>query len=356
MSCIVSENQPIYQALIDKAASYPADKVAQYKAKAYNKTAEYVASMNESIYDNRGEFYGWWSPPRNSGIGFKTEEFINEFLKKNPRVPKKPVEEPVEEPIEAPNEFVIGAAKAMDEARKIAAQNAPSITIDHLRTVLGLDTKPVEKPATTRPWASYFDKPIIYTAENPRRSRRIASKPKVEYFTKEDEQDEIAEAIEAVCGKKSWQYSDELIAEFETWLPTADKYVKEKYNWRTGKYELRSKPECAKMWAMYYSTSLEKQKKLKKISKAIVKYCEKNNIEYNPLMEEKFAAWKADPANNKIISYSYTSYTACTCPTCDPTGERKKNPAANVTEYSYERGITYCINKWFSTLKKTIIL
>jgi hypothetical protein len=355
MSCIVSENQPIYQALIDKAASYPADKVAQYKAKAYNKTAEYVASMNESIYDNRGEFYGWWSPPPNSGIGFKTEEFINEFLKKNPRVPKKPVEEP--------NEFLIGTAKAMDEARKIAAQNAPSITIDQLRTVLGLDNtvqKPVEKPKAALDYYNLmqeWNKPDVYTAENPRRSKRNVGKPVVKYFTEEDEQDEIAEAIEAVCAKKGWKYSDNLVAEFEAWLPTADKYTLEKYDYKSDKYIPRSKAEAAKEWAMYYSTSLQAQQKLLKISKAIIKYCEKNNIEYNPLMGEKFAAWKADPVNKKLISYSYTSYSGgCTCPSCDPTGERKKNAAANAVENSYERSVTYCVKAWFSTLKKTVIL
>ncbi len=344
MSCIVSENQPIYQALIDKAASYPADKVAQYKAKAYNKTAEYVANMNESIYDNRGEFYGWWCPPPKSGIGFKTEEFINEFLKKNPRVPKKPVEEP--------NEFVIGAAKAMDEARKIAAQNAPSITIDQLRTVLGLDTKAVEKPATTRPWASYFDKPVIYTAENPRRSKRIAKMPKVEYFTKEDEQDEIAEAIKSVCVKKDWEYSDDMVSEFEAWLPTADKYTLEKYDYKTGKYILRTKLECAKEWVMYYSKNIEEQKKQQKFSKNIIKYCEKNNIEYQDVMAKKFAAWKADPANKKLVTYTYNSYSGCTCDSCDPSGTKM----ASAIEYTYDRTPAYCINKWFSTLKKTVIL
>ena len=310
MSCIISENQPIYQALIDKATSYPADKVAQYKAKAYNKTAEYVANMNESIYDNRGEFYGWWSPPRNSGIGFKTEEFINEFLKKNPRVPKKPIEEPIEKPIEA-----------------------PKAALDYYNLM------------------QEWKKPVVYTAENPRRSKRNIGKPAVKYFTEEDEQDEITEAIEAFCAKKDYDYSDELVSEFNAWLSADEKRITKKYDWRSGKDILMSKAECAKEWAKYYSTSLQAQQKLKKFSKAIVKYCEKNNIEYNPMMDEKFAVWKADPANKKLITYTYTSYN-CTCVTCNPNGTIK----AESKEYSYERSATYCVNKWFSTLKKTVIL
>ncbi len=129
MNCTISANQPIYQALIDKAASYPADK--PYQAKAYKKAAEYVATMIDSIYAERGEFYGWWAAPRGSGIGFKTEEFINEFIKANP--------------------------------------------------------KPTSQQATTSQqvntmYDTYYDwimkeRYPVYTPENPRRSRRLAKKP-----------------------------------------------------------------------------------------------------------------------------------------------------------------------------------
>jgi hypothetical protein len=103
---------------------------------------------------------------------------------------------------------------------------------------------------------------------------------------------------------------------------------------------------------MYYSKSIQEQQKLKKFSKAIVKYCEKNNIEYQDVMAEKFAAWKADPANKKLVTYTYSSFSyGCACGSCDPTGTKM----ANVTEYSYERGYTYCVKQWFSTLKKTIV-
>jgi hypothetical protein len=248
----------------------------------------------------------------------------------------------------------------MDEARKIAAQNAPTITLDQLRTALGLDTKPVEPAKPAWSYSSYLEslKPVVYTAENPRRSKRVAAKPKVEYFTKEDEQDEIAEAILTVCKKKGYEFSEGLVAEFEAWLPTADKYTLEKYDYNTDKYIPRSKAEAAKEWAMYYSKSIEEQKKQQKLSKAIIKYCEKNNIEYQEVMVEKFAAWKADPANKNLVTSSYTSYNygGCTCSGCDPTGEKKKAAAEVKTETTYyERTPAYCVNKWFSTLKKTIV-
>jgi hypothetical protein len=68
-------------------------------------------------------------------------------------------------------------------------------------------------------------------------------------------------------------------------------------------------------------------------------------------MDEKFAALKADPANKNLITATYNSSSGCNCATCDPTGTKK----VIVTEYSYERSLTYCINKWFSTLKKTVV-
>ncbi len=155
--------------------------------------------------------------------------------------------------------------------------------------------------------------------------------------------------IEAVCAKKGYEFSEDLIDEFNAWLPTADKYATEKYDWRTGKYTTKTKLEMAKDF-QYYSKSLQEQQKLKKFSKAIVKYCEKNGFEYDPLMDEKFAAWKADPANKNLVTYTYSSY-GCTCGSCDPTGTKM----AAATEYSYDRSPAYCVNKWFSTLKKTVV-
>lgn len=376
MSCSVPANQPIYQALLDKAASYPADK--PYQAKAYKKAAEIVAAHPGNIYS---EYAGsFWFEAKPAAIGYKIEEFINKFIKANP----KPVETPKAEP-EITFPTLTGAAKAMDDARKAAAAAAPKdvtvwpnddaertaflarvaaskeVDVQELKTRLlavnGQLTKPVETPQPKQKTALDFyyesQKPVIYTPENPRRSKRLVNKPKVQYFTKEDEDDEIAEAIEAVCAKKGWVYSDDLMTEFETWLPTADKYTLEKYDYNTDKYIPRSKPEIAKVWARYDSTSLQKQQKQLKLNKGLIKYCEKNNIEYQDLMADKFAAWMADPANKPLITITYKNFggdSCCNCTSCNPTG------APSVTsEYIYDRSPAYCINKWFSTLKKQIV-
>ena len=383
-TCSVSQNQPIYQALLDKAASYPADKT--YQVKAYKKAAESILTYNTDIYAEFAKYNCFLSSPAN--IGEKIEEFIHEFIKANPLKPA----------IIFPGGSA-GAAKAMDDARKAAAANQPKdVTawpnddaaraafqakveaskviesapvqeaFNQLRTAIGLPPKPVEPPKPLWSWADYLErmKPIVYTAENPRRSKRLVSKPKVEYFPKDNDSDsdsesepdgeydedaeDVIKAIKAYCIKKNLKYSASFPAEFNAWLPTADQIAREKYNYKTNKYIPRTKPEMVKEWAQYYSTSLKQQQKEKKLSKGLIKYCEKNNIEYQDKMADKFATWMADRANKKLITYTYKSSNGCDCSSCNPNSIKRE-----VQEYTYNRSDTYCINKWFSTLKKTIV-
>jgi hypothetical protein len=342
MSCSVPANQPIYQALIDKAASYTASATQKpYQAKAYKKAAESVATTDQNIYRK--------FPIGMPGIGDKIDDFIIEFIKANP------------EPTGLTRSITCGGnlqycghpecsdnTKSTQSTKTI--QENPMIAANYLNDAWHVEYMKKWRAEQAAARAEYLKTPV-YTPENPRRSKRNINKPKVQYFDQEDELDQITTAIEAVCVKKGYEFSDELVTEFEAYLPTADKNATEKYDYNTGKYITRTKPEIAKQWAMYYSTSLQEQLLLKKLSKAIVKYCEKNNIAYQEVMAEKFAAWKADPANKKLITYTYSSFSGCACGSCDPTGTKM----ANTTSYTYERTPTYCVKQWFSTLKKTIV-
>jgi len=90
-TCAVPANQPIYQALLEKAASYPADKL--YQAKAYRKAAQTVAAFNRDLYKG-GEFDPWELPY----IGPKIESFINDVIDNSPApVPVAPA--PIVEPL-----------------------------------------------------------------------------------------------------------------------------------------------------------------------------------------------------------------------------------------------------------------
>jgi DNA polymerase/3'-5' exonuclease PolX len=85
MSCSIPTNQPIYQALLDKAASYPSDKM--WQACAYRGAAETVRTYKANIYEEfatygKFDLQPWY-------IGKSTEKFIGDFIKQNPE--KKPV-------------------------------------------------------------------------------------------------------------------------------------------------------------------------------------------------------------------------------------------------------------------------
>jgi hypothetical protein len=343
-TCSVPQNQSIYQALIDKAASYPADK--PYQAKAYKKAAESVAAYNLNLY-NISEIY----PDKLSGIGHTIEGFIYDFIDANPE-PKPALTRSIAcggnlqycgHPECSDN------TKTTDEPTKTvtSSQENPMIASNYLNDAWHVEYMKKWRAEQAAERAEYLKTPV-YTAENPRRSKRVAKMPQKKYFTEEDEQDEIAEVIEAVCAKKGYEFSEDLVTEFNNWLPTASNIYKIKYDWKNDKSIPKSNPEIAKEWTMYYSKSLLEQKKQQKLDKAIIKYCEKNGFEYQDVMTEKFAAWKADPANKKLITTTYNLYEGCLCNSCDT-----KKP--NATEYCYERSPAYCVKAWFSTLKKTIV-
>jgi hypothetical protein len=167
-----------------------------------------------------------------------------------------------------------------------------------------------------------------------RRSARLASKPAPKYF---DEDDFIYDTIEQYCTKYDWEFSDNFVAEFNAWRHTVHKYALEKYDSKTGTYVPRTTAEAANYWTRYCCNSTLEQQKAQKLIRTIDKYCQKNGFEYCPLMVQKFTKWMADPANKKHITITYRSQY-------EPNG------------YTYYRNTNQCINKWFSTLKKTVVL
>jgi hypothetical protein len=78
--CINLENQLIYIALLDKAASYPPED--KYNAKAYRKAAESIANYKPNIFDmfdmdDDSSFPSYQSIP---SVGFNISEFISDYV------------------------------------------------------------------------------------------------------------------------------------------------------------------------------------------------------------------------------------------------------------------------------------
>ncbi len=112
-TCVNPNNQFIYQALLDKAASYPADKT--YQIKAYEKAAASIAAHKKSIYDE--VICDWWSPLYIQGIGHSIEDFINKFIKENPQpTTSVPVSVPTSTP--APASVAIPVAEPVKEKQE----------------------------------------------------------------------------------------------------------------------------------------------------------------------------------------------------------------------------------------------
>jgi hypothetical protein len=166
----------------------------------------------------------------------------------------------------------------------------------------------------------------------PRRSPRLAKKPAVKYFTEADVNEDL---LLALCTKKGWNYSEELLQEFNEWSDKNPKmYV---FNDTPTSYRVNT-------WAYRDSKIIAPQIQAEKDEKAIRNYCTKNNIEYDPVMLEKFQTWKAD--NKSLITY--TRYVGeCMCLTCMITNQ-------TTSQTPVQRPPSYCVKKWFSTLKKNI--
>jgi DNA polymerase/3'-5' exonuclease PolX len=90
--CVIPENQPIYDALIAKAASYPPQDI--YKAATYRKVAHSVATLNTNLYPiiaKYGYFYGTHIPY----LGCSTGQFIINFIKSPHTVCTVPENQPI---------------------------------------------------------------------------------------------------------------------------------------------------------------------------------------------------------------------------------------------------------------------
>lgn len=135
------------------------------------------------------------------------------------------------------------------------------------------------------------------------------------------------EALQSLCKKEGKTYTDLLAEDFLTWVSTADKCYTTDYNSRTKKLLPRSLNRVVKLWATQVSDDLKKQHRQQLCYGGIVRYCEQNGLEYDPVMNKQFDEWMADPANKHIITVTTETHT-------------------------YARQPAWCVKKWFATLNK----
>lgn len=246
MSCVNSKNQPVYEALLEEGGKWAAEPILSYNQNLFDKYA----------YENYADV---------PGLSDRAEEFIFNYMKERGSTLTY---------------TWAGVRVAMAAARKHAAEFAPKDTTSWpddsaeraafqarvaaskvketpIPTPVVAPVAPVEPPKPLWSWENYLEsmKPKVYTAENPRRSSRLAKKPAVKYFSKWIE---VKKVIKATCAKKGLKYSDKLIEEFNSWLPTADFYKVHMWDNGTSSYIPRDRKEIARDWAEFWSTSLNK--------------------------------------------------------------------------------------------------
>jgi hypothetical protein len=324
-ACAVPANKPIYDALLAKAASYPADKV--YQAKAYKKAAETVRTYKQNIPDDCAKYGGFYMT-RYDGVGRGIEDFIYQFIK----APK---------PVEVKKYCKHDCNEALYQALVAKAASYPKDEPYKAKHY----TKAAEKVA-----AHIYSLPSAYSLQGHIAIQGFGGDSVTSFIwnflcnpekpTREPTEDEkITSTIQGFCVAKGYKYSDDLVAEYKAWRPTANQWVLEKWCNGSKAYISRSLQEIVLEWTRYYSKDFKQQERQKQLSKVVAKYCKKENIQYSSEMEPKFQQWLKDPANKKhiVASYTYTTNGHSN------TSEWPKTPYA-------------CVTNWFRTLKKIVVL
>lgn len=246
--CVVPNNQRIYQALQDKADSYPVDK--PFHAQAYSKAAYNVSKWEFDLYDFHRK-YG--HVQELAGFGPSVTSFLNDFIKNGNKVvePTQPVQ-PVEQ------------------------------------------EQPVQNSGSDTP-----------STDNIRRSKRIANKPKKTYYSSEDEAADIEEVILDYCNKRGLKYSEELVNEYYEYVKIAPSIFHLQLDYKFGFLRYATLREKVSRWAKHESKSLQEQRNDIKIDNNINKYCMKKYIEYNPNMLREYKEWAT---NNKVINKGINNF------------------------------------------------
>ena len=342
-TCVNPQNQNIYQALLEKAASYPASATQEaYQAKAYKKVAVSIAALKRSIYDDI--IFGEWSPVYVVGVGPSIEKFINEFIRANPQPPKYSAEAhkiaTQNAPVSVPELPKINPVASWP----VEAQNALE---DFKKNVMGLPEPTDATAATTRRSARLITKPTkSYKYEDPYDSEDIPDDAEVDderdedYVPQQDEDDEDEETELMMLfrkGTKKYNLTDdelkEVVKVFETFYEANKDNKGEAIIWN-GTYDFKTKTFTGHtMWSMkdtvyqyisdsnsytwksfddpfvgrYENPILNRAHFNKTFKNILIKELTKMGMEYDETLMDRFWSWFMDPTK-KEQSHKYSPY------------------------------------------------
>jgi hypothetical protein len=335
MACTIPANEPICRALLEKAASYPAEKL--YQIRAYHAAAEKLAAVDIDLVAKYG-----------------TDQYDAALLHKfGPKA------------LELIDDYCMNAAAEKRRTRMMSAGGGDCFVPDNnglYNALLYRAAKASNKyaakhytDAATKVLSSRRNLPLAWSAgQGEEAIRNLNVGPSIvayikyyylteaqnrepfKYPTTDDEKAE--EALKIYCIKNGYTYSAALLEEYKRERPNVPSWRKKKYNYDTRKSETLTDAEVATVWAQLYSETLRPQPETNKYKQGVINYCKRNNIVYQPLMLERLNAWREANKDTLRVEQWWWGPDAAGKPT------------------SYPLSSTAVIRRWFATLPKTVVL
>jgi hypothetical protein len=333
MSCTIPVNEPIYKALLQKAASYPPEKV--YQIRAYHAAAEKMSAVTIDLVANYGtcEYFKVLDK-----FGPKALELIDDYCM-NAASEKRRTQmmSPGGADCFVPgnnglyNALLYRAAKASNKYAAKHYTDAAAKVLASPRSLpdawaVGRGEEAIENLGVGPSIVAYIKH---YCNE-------IKGGKVFKYPSTDDEKAE--EALKIYCIKNGYTYSAALLEEYKRERPNIPSWRKKKYNYHTQKSEARTDAEVATLWAQLYSETLRPQPETNKYKQGVINYCKRNNIVYQPLMLERLNVWREANKDTLRVEQWWWGPDAAGKPT------------------SYPLSSTAVIRRWFATLPKTVVL
>jgi hypothetical protein len=342
-TCVIPENQPIYQALLAKADSYPPED--KYKAAAYRTVADEVAALDTNLYSVADKPY--FSSIHIPRAGDSIKCFIREFIKKPVITCVVPENQPIYQAL-----ITKAATYPLSEPWKAKAYKKAAESIATYNKNIFKDYE-LENTCYGIPYVGDSIEEFIYNFINTTtKNKAVAVQsspagaaslvpvvpvvPSVVPVVPED--DEVTKAIKQICIEKKATFTPQLIDEFNAWRTGRDltKYCDISFVGTTHVRTPRSLPQHAAYWAKYISHTLQVQYNQPTYLQHIIKYCKNNNIPYNNDMLAQFNSWMADPANKRHTT--------------------RINKWLGGNNYAYIISPFYTVKNWFKTITRVSLV
>lgn len=313
MSCTIPANQPIYAALLDKAASYPTDKV--WQACAYRAAAETVRNYEVNIYQEYAKYNGFVCAPMTIGKGI--EKFIYDFIKAESVKPVEPATKctvPANEPIYA---ALLAKAESYptDKVYQSRAYRAAAETVcNYEKDIYTMFAKyngfcPYAPTAIGKS----IDQFIYDFIKDP---KSVLPAPPAEPATKctVSTNNGLYNALLHRASKTSNKYSAKYYTDAAAKVLASPRSIPDA--WAVGRGEeaisdLKVGPSIV-AYIKHYCNEIKGGKVFKypstddeKAMEALKIYCIKNNLAYIPALQEEYKKWLATASKWELEEYDY---------------------------------------------------